>query len=293
MAIAVAPTASSIVTEGMKKAGYGSSKVSSTLTRATDEWMQELIQLIWKKYKKINLLENVSTMSLIVNRFRYPKASNWGASNTMFLLDGSVTGTAQTGTASSITLASDFSGDILGREILITENTGAGSISQCTAFDTATKVATVSPNFNTAPDSTSKYRRIDNFYELKIVDMWKRAEIMTPYTLGRPTTAYVYYKASVPSIVFDKVPDDTYGIRSYFFTDLTQIDLASNMYTRILREWRGLFVQGIRWKALENIQDKAANKEQEKFFNMIRLVVSPDVDGYDQSDIQIALPQVY
>jgi Tfp pilus tip-associated adhesin PilY1 len=73
---------------------------------------------------------------------------------------GSYTGTAQTGTTSTITLtsgASSTNNAYTGLVLTITGGTGSGQESRITAYDGSTKVATVSPDWTTAPDPTSTY----------------------------------------------------------------------------------------------------------------------------------------
>lgn len=66
--------------------------------------------------------------------------------------------TAQAGAASSITLASGApSSDLAGFVIETTGGTGSGQTRVITAYDTGTKVATVYPAWDTAPDATTTY----------------------------------------------------------------------------------------------------------------------------------------
>ncbi len=72
------------------------------------------------------------------------------------------TGTAQAGSTTTITLASGESSSdnyYVGQRILTTGGTGAGQFSYITGYVGATRVATVSPAFVTAPDNTTTYQR--------------------------------------------------------------------------------------------------------------------------------------
>jgi hypothetical protein len=74
---------------------------------------------------------------------------------------GLETGTAQAGAAGSITLAAgesavtDFYKDMA---VVIVGGTGAGQVRRVSAYNGTTKVATVSANWATTPDSTSVYQ---------------------------------------------------------------------------------------------------------------------------------------
>ena len=72
------------------------------------------------------------------------------------------TGTAQGGSETTITLAADhpssYSSWIAeGRRIYLVAGKGAGQMRVATAYDTTTKVATVSPPWDTVPDETTQY----------------------------------------------------------------------------------------------------------------------------------------
>lgn len=72
-----------------------------------------------------------------------------------------VSGTAQSGsTRSTLKLASATSGStnrFQGARVEITGGTGRGQIRTITAWDSSTKVATISPNWDITPDATSTY----------------------------------------------------------------------------------------------------------------------------------------
>lgn len=73
---------------------------------------------------------------------------------------GSLTGTAQAGAAGTITLQAATiaaNGDAKGWWVLTTGGTGAGQIRQITQTVANTQVASITPNWGTAPDNTTTY----------------------------------------------------------------------------------------------------------------------------------------
>ncbi|WP_346320180.1 neuraminidase-like domain-containing protein [Chitinophaga sp. YIM B06452] len=77
------------------------------------------------------------------------------------------TGTAQGGTASTITLASTASADnnaYAGMELAITSGTGAGHKRMIQSYDGSTKVATVSEKWSVVPDNTAVYTIYQDVY---------------------------------------------------------------------------------------------------------------------------------
>jgi len=70
------------------------------------------------------------------------------------------TGLAQAGSASTITLAASAPGDYLGHRVRLESGAGSGQMRTIKAYDSVTKVATVDPDWTTAPIATDQYRVI-------------------------------------------------------------------------------------------------------------------------------------
>lgn len=90
-----------------------------------------------------------------------PNVNVFSASNdALEKSDFAADGTAQAGTASTIQLASaETYGDsgIVGRQVCLTSGTGLGQCRRVSGYVGATDTATVSRNWTTTPDNTSKY----------------------------------------------------------------------------------------------------------------------------------------
>ncbi len=81
------------------------------------------------------------------------------------IVQGVHAGTAQGGSSSTITLdsgASSTNGQYFNNWVHITSGTGAGQYAQISAYAGSTKVATISPNWTTAPDNTSTFEITDS-----------------------------------------------------------------------------------------------------------------------------------
>ena len=126
------PTLTEIVTEGLKKAG-DSDPDSTLITRASDYWMEEIKNTIRYESPKLAYLQITSIGVLIKGQSRYAYPTDFGSDLSIVLLDGGVSGAAQAGSSSTVTLAADDNsslGGIQGKDILITSGTGQGSLSQ-------------------------------------------------------------------------------------------------------------------------------------------------------------------
>lgn len=80
--------------------------------------------------------------------------------NRRIIYNAKLSGTAQAGSASTITLAATAPGDYLGHRVRIDSGTGIGQMRTIKAYDSTTKVATVDPNWTVSPNATSVYRVI-------------------------------------------------------------------------------------------------------------------------------------
>lgn len=79
-----------------------------------------------------------------------------------------VTGTAQAGTASTITLAASASqvpSFYVGMIVELTDGTGKGQSRNVTAYAGSSRVASVHADWNVVPDATTKYRLTDTAYQ--------------------------------------------------------------------------------------------------------------------------------
>ena len=150
------PTQASLISEGLAMAGE--SDPDSTLTTRAGLWFEEIKNDIWRKEKKLKSLQKTCYAILQKGESRYSYPSSFSSDISITILDGSRTGTAQAGSTNSITLASSESAgdsDLIGKEIIVTSGTGIGSFAQIISYSSTTKVASVTPDFETAPDSTS------------------------------------------------------------------------------------------------------------------------------------------
>lgn len=112
------------------------------------------------------------------------------------------TGTVQTATLDSITLAASASsedGYYEGMFIKITGGTGSGQIRQIDDYDGTTKIAKVKNNWDTIPDNTSIYKIDTSYYYIHYLKDGTnmRRKVLTYYFSGDPDT-YVPWNAIPP-----------------------------------------------------------------------------------------------
>ena len=292
MAAPTVPSLTSITTEGLKKAGYASPS-SAALTRAQDEWMEEIKNDIWNIAKKLKSLHTTAMLVTTDGQGRYALPADYCSDMTLTLLDGNETGTATAGTTSTITLqASKSYGTnwMKGKYILVTSGTGKASMSQCTTYNDTTKVATVTPDFDTTPDSTSVYKIIDVQYPLSQQPIWDFDAEMYAMDRDRPSHYSLMGDADNGELVLFKVPDEsTYGLQLRYYADLMEIDLAGTLMATLYKRWRDVFIQGVYAKSLQNDDDNRQILEYKAYTGRLQLLVMREQYGMDLSNLSIRI----
>lgn len=287
MSAPTAPTLVSITTEGLKKARGSSSPTSAELTIAQDEWMQEIKNdiLVLSGGRKLTSLYTTS-MSVTVNgQERYARPTDFFSELTLDILDGTERGTATDGAVGSVTFAEN-EGDIVGKYVLITAGTGVGSMSQITAFNTSTFVATVSPNFNTAPVNGSSYMIVDSIYPLRQEAAW---DIKNNYSRGLPQIFYPIGDNNYGEFILYPTPYNTdshvFGMRMRYYANLITLDLAGTLMATLYQRWEGIWKQGIFAKTLQIDDDQRQEHEMDKYYSMIKALIARETYGADMSNL--------
>lgn len=286
MAVPSNPLLADLVSEGLKQAGE-SNPAASLVTRATSEWIEEIKNDIWHLAKKPKILHVTAYTIFPVGQSRYAYPSDYSSDLNLTLLSGTNQGIAQTGSVSSITLAStDTSGsNIIGKEILMMSGISAGSYAQITAYNTTSKVASIVPNFSTAPISGDTYMIVDIEYPIEIrpiFDWDARIKLIAPML---PQYAYPVGDDQEGYFVLNAPPNTTYGARLRYYADITLIDTSSTLMSVIYRKWRNIFVEGIRAKKLLDEDDDRADDSTSKYRQNLMNLIYREIYGMDLSNI--------
>lgn len=284
MASPTNPTASSIVSEGLKKAGESNPSVALT-TRATDQWLEEIKNDILHRSKKLKRLMVTSYGVITQGKSRYANPTDYSSDLELTLLSGNSGNTAQGGSIGSITLsATETATNIIGLYIIIISGASQAAASQVISYDTATKVATVSPNFKTSPDSTSVYMIVTREIPLhqKGINQFTQFNQLSP---GEPKWWFPMGDEDYGEFVLDKPPQVTYGARYRYYADITRLDLTSEQMSNLYRIWRNIFVQGITAKRFQDVDDTRSADEFLKYQRQLNNLVTSETYGTDLSGL--------
>lgn len=257
---------------------------TSELSRA-NIWFEEIKNDIWRKEKKLKSLQATCYAIFQPGQSRYAYPSSFSSDLSLTILDGSITGTAQAGSSSSITLAStdtNQSSDLIGREIIVTGGVGVGSFSQITAYNSTTKVATVTPDFATAPDSTSTYLVKDSEYdvEAKPLSDFKQYQMTGNQ---RPRYYFPIGDEDAGEFIFNTPPDKVYGGRIRYYANIMTVDTDSTLFSNLLMKWRNIWMQGIIYRKFRDANDDRSNDEFSKYRGELQSLITREKYGTDMS----------
>lgn len=278
------PTITEIVTEGLKKAG-DSDPESTLITRAENNWMEEIKNIIRFESPKLAYLQVTSIGVLNKGQSRYAYPTDFGSDLSIVLLDGGASGVAQSGSSGVIRLAaSDNStlGGIQGKDILITSGIGQGSLSQITGFDESTKDVTVTPSFTTAPSTSSGYLIIDREIPVEQRPVFEYDSGRNA-TLSQPNKFYPMGDEDYGEFILNCPPDKSYGARLRYYASLQRLDLNSTLMSTLYARWRAIFVDGIYVKRLQEMDETRYENEYPKWMSNLKAIIQRETYGKDLS----------
>lgn len=300
MAAPTAPTLATLAAEALKKAGQISPD-SALTTRAEDLWMNEIKNDIYNRVFPISSgrmrsLQTTAVTVITEGKSRYALPTDFAGMVSVEILDGSTTGIAQDGAAGSITLASANSAtDIVGYQILVTGGTGVGSMSEITAFVSATQVATVTPNFTTAPAASSTYAIIDTVAGLDEVStsVIKKAEPKRDV----PDRFAVDGDSDDGELLLYPTPYGTdsniWGCRVTYYADINELDLSGTLMATLYKKWRNVWLWGVTYRALYELNDTNSKRIEDMYNEALINMVAHETSGVENTHNVRSQKRVY
>jgi len=284
MATPTDPTITLLCTEGWSKTGVAPS--TAELTRAQTYFFQEILNDIWNRSvltgnTRLKTLQTSMTSVSVKGVRTIDLSEDFDEEYSVTILDGSRRGTAQTGGASTITLASSetamTASRALGKYIFTTGGTGSNQMRQITDYNATTKIATVDSAWTTPPDSTTTYLIVERVQICDEDNDLGEYDFYLPAAAGRPS----FFKKYGRQLIFDKPFDlATYGVFTRYYKNLNQVDLtegASTLITRILRNWRAVLTQGIYWKTCTFQNDNQAKDAKDEYQRLVDALLVKEI----------------
>jgi len=278
------PTATTLVTEGLRQAGIFY-PTASQISTYQNEVMEQLKNELWQELKQAKPLMTFSYMVLTPGQSRYSCPSDYASDMSMTIMTGLYTGTVTAATADTLTVPVTPNGaydenQVMGEDLCITGGTGVNSVSQITGVtnnNNGTQTLTVYPNFQAMPDSTSTYMIIDNTWpceqrHIAEYDMYHRSG-----GLDRPRYFFPMGDEDFDEFIFDVAPDNVYQYccRMRYIVNIMTLDLNSTLLSTLYQKFREFWIYGIKSQALmDNDDSRGPSSEMERKDKLLALIRS-------------------
>lgn len=290
MAAPVAASLTNIVSEGLKKAGEASAS-TALVDRAEDYWMEEIKNDIASRTKTLKSLQKSIGIVFNKGQSRYSMPTDFAGQGeiSIVILDGANTGSLQTASSSSATLASSLSATedfMIGKELLITSGTGLNEISQITAWNNSTKVATVAPSWGTTPAASDGYLVVETYKALEEGPVWDFDKEIYTMSKRKPSKFHPVGDVDYSEIILDCPPDKAYGGLIRYYVNIMTVDLAATLMTTLYQKYRNVWIQGVYARRLQDIDDDRAPREMQTYYNMLSVMIAQESYGNTLNNLQ-------
>lgn len=291
MAAPTPPTRATILSEALNISGYGASPAAALTTRGQG-WFEEIKNRIWTKERRLKSLMTSSVQTLTSGLPQYANPSDFASDLALTFVTGTVYGTAQAGAASTITLAAGESSsdtDLIGREIYIYSGTGSGQRSFITAYNSSSKVATVSPSWTVTPDNTSKYLVAGHYRPLELKPIWYVQQARQRSPLGEPEIFCPLGDAQYGKYLIHPTPyrTDTQPmlLLQEYYANLMTLDLDGTLMLTLYQNWRNVWHLGLVARAWRDMDDNRQVLGMQEAEVAIRDMIGREKYGGDMSII--------
>lgn len=285
-AVPTAPALADIVTEALKQCGWADpvNDGNAPYTRARDTWMEEIKDDIvtGSKYLKSLKTERMFTITDGLNKYSQP--SDYLANDKIEIWDGTHQDIVVGATSGTITFAgNEDATDVQGRSIVITSGTGVNQISLCYSYNSTTKIATVSPVRAVTPVAGDGYMIVDTKYPIDL-SLVEQPQTTVLNTTSRPTEYNVKENTTTGDIIFIPTPNKNSSGKAYvcyqsYYADLKKLDLSETLLSTLYLKWRGLWMAGLKYRALQDYDDDRQDKRKKDYYDLLAFVLKDEVIG--------------
>jgi hypothetical protein len=283
---------STVVAEALKQAGYTSPPTAIT-TRAEGAWINILRNQLWLISRKWKSLQTSTVHTITKGLPRYALPTDFSSHLELTFVTGTKYGTALGGSTTSVTGAASEThaeSDVIGKEMIITSGTGAGGRAYITGYDTSTKVYTTSPVFATAPVSGSGYLVVSFYQPLGKSSISNFQRELFPTSISTPEKFFIEGDSTVGHILLHPVPYRTdsqpMALIQRYYANLQGLDTAGTLFETLLTNWLSLWNAGIKWLALDDMDDNRAVKARQEFEFEKKMLVMREAEGVEEGSIE-------
>lgn len=245
---------------------------AAQIAQAEDVFLRAILADIWTSPgKSFNTrlksfqAKNVQIITEGLSKYSVP--SDFDEEITLTLLSGGHSGTAQAGTATSITFeVGEDATNIEGKYVLILSGTGVTGLQQCTSYNSTTLEASCS-EWTIAPDATSVYLLIDQEIELEEKAI-QELQGLGGYSKAKPTQFTKINESGVEYFIFNNPPDKIYGLLTRYYLNPILLDEVGVVMSGVYSKWYQVLLCGTAWKVAEYEDDDRCDKKKEEYYRL-------------------------
>lgn len=308
MAAPADPTLDTLTVEALKKCGRTSVVAGDAIQLRAETWAEEIKNDIWIASRKgrFQSLQTVDLNVITDGQGLIQCPADFSAHISMQLLECEHYGVCQAGgSTTTAVLASDedmSSTYPIGKELIVylTATKTTAYSGYITGFNTTTKVATVSPAWSVSPTTTYSYMVCDagkpifQSHVIQLDDLYNYVARGIPefyLPIGSAGDSNLLYSAYYLHPVPYRTDSKPWAIKHRYYANLMTLDLtegSTKLITKIYREWRNVFEEGIMWKCFINDDDDRKNETGKVYFTIISQLVSRET-GMDLTRLQASI----
>lgn len=288
----VAPTAESLATEALTRAGLGRRAQQEVfIKRVRQEWIPEIMVDIRQKARLIrgdgllSGLQTEATTVVVTNQTRFIVPDEYEHDLQMWLLDGDSRDTATGGDAFDVNLSATESiseVNAIGRYILMLSGTSHGQYRQITAYDEGTNTATVSHRWDTqqTPIAGDTYVIITRENKLEQQTTYDAEWDRVNRAPSEPTRFQMYNR----EVELDLPPQKAYGLRFRYYADPELIDYNDPKWVFLFRKYRRPLILGLMWTAMQDVDDDRAINLEATYTTAVQQLISSELTTDDEAE---------
>lgn len=217
-----------------------------------------------------DFLRTLSYQPLTAYQSQYQMPADFGRLIHARLGTGTIVGDVSSGTSNTVTFTASTTASesqMLGKDLIILAGTGANQRRQITAYNSTTRVASVSPNWSTNPDSTSDFLVVDRWKPLSAPVDFDITAVTAPQVQGEASAIFVRPDSAEGDFMLDRTPSAVAVVELYYYADLLKMDTDTStnpQYGRFLRQMEKVLVYGLfAWLCTDDTRAGLALREFE------------------------------
>lgn len=289
MAAPTAPTATTICTEALKRFFNGGTPENAEITRAENYGLEKVKRDLMNLGKAWRPLIKTVYDITSIGVSHYTNPSDFEQDCSVGFMTGDHSGVLGTVTStSSVDLAATediTKAQAEGKWLLITSGSGVDQAQIVDDYDVTTKRATMAAAYGSSCSTGDGYIVVNSIAPLRKIPLSLYDRYQHPGITGTPKKYTQVPNQTDGELAIYPIPSSVAGLQRRYYADLMKMDMATSLYSTILRRWAAVLEQGVYvWKLGED--DDRYAVENGVYQGMLIALMAQDLVGFDASKMQ-------